>query len=225
MKEQGGDIDIRKCFHINNGVDYEEYQKQITECIFEDKDLENNKFHVIYTGTLRKVNNVSNIMEAAARLKGEKDIQFLIFGTGIMLEELKEYVRKEKLENVVFKGYINKQYIPYVLSKSSVNLLNYSQELYNWSRGSSSNKLFEYMASGKPIISSMKMGYDLVERYQCGYSLEECTPENLAEMIRKVKNLPKEEYERMGENAKRAARNFDFDNLTDKLLDVVRFVN
>ncbi len=77
-------------------------------------------------------------------------------------------VENENLDNVKMKGFVNKKYIPYILSKSSVNILNYSQTQYNWSRGNSSNKLFEYMASGKPMISTVKMGYSIIEKYKCG---------------------------------------------------------
>src|SRR5690625_6806467 len=90
------------------------------------------------------------------------------------------------------KGFVDKQFIPNILSKSSVNILNYSQTKYNWSRGNSSNKLFEYMASGKPIISTVKMGYSIIDKYRCGFELENSTPEELAATILKIKNISKE---------------------------------
>ena len=143
----------------------------------------------MYTGTIRPVNNVGNLLDTAKLLKDQKDIRFLIFGGGSQLELMQERVKKEKIGNVVLKGFVEKKYIPYILSRSSVNILNYSQSQYNWSRGNSSNKLFEYMASGKPIISTVKMGYCILEKYQCGLSLEECTPEALAEEIRNIHDL------------------------------------
>ena len=76
---------------------------------------------------------------------------------------LEKRIAEEGLTNIKMKGFVNKQFIPYILSKSSVNILNYSNTQYNWSRGNSSNKLFEYMASGKPIISTVKMGYSIIE--------------------------------------------------------------
>lgn len=221
LKEQGGKVDIRKCHYINNGICYENYQEQARIKGMDDPDLETDQFHVVYTGTIRQVNNVANILDAAILLREEKDILFLIYGDGNLLPELKERAEKEGLTNIKFKGYVNKQYIPYILSKSSVNLLNYSQNLYNWKRGNSSNKLFEYMASGKPVISSVKMGYDILERNQCGFSLEECTPQCLAEMILKIKNIPEEEYEAIGIRAREAVKEYDFSNLTDKLEQVI----
>ena len=119
------------------------------------------------------------------------------------------------------KGFINKQYIPYILSKSSVNILNYSASQYNWSRGNSSNKLFEYMASGRPVISTVKMGYCIIDKYKCGISIENSTPEDLAKAILKIKNIDKEEYNDLSQNAIKGSKEFDFKVLTGKLISII----
>ena len=116
---------------------------------------------------------------------------------------------------------MNKTFVPYILSKSSVNLLNYSQTKYNWSRGNSSNKLFEYMASGKPIISTVKMGYSIIRKYNCGIELENGTPSQLADAIINLKNLNEEKYKLLGENAKEGSKDFDFEKLTRKLIQII----
>ena len=140
------------------------------------------------------------------------------------LEKLEKRVQDEHIDNVIFKGFVEKKYIPYILSRSSVNVLNYSQSNYNWSRGNSSNKLFEYMASGKPIISTVKMGYCILDKYQCGLSLEECTPQALAEQILKIHDMPAETYAQMAHNAQEGAKDFDFSVLTERLYHVIESV-
>lgn len=222
--EQGGDIDLQKAHYINNGVDIEAFNKNINENKLEDPDLESGKFNVVYVGAIRPVNNVGAILDVAKLLRDYTDISFLIYGDGNQKEMLENRVRDESISNVKIKGYVNKKYIPYILSKSSVNLLNYSNTQYNWTRGNSSNKLFEYMASGKPIISTVKMGYSLIKKYQCGVELESGSPEDLAQAILEIKNMPTEEYELLGENAKKGAENFDFKILTEKLIDVINDV-
>lgn len=222
--EQGGDIDLQKAHYINNGVDIEAFNKNINENKLEDPDLESGKFNVVYVGAIRPVNNVGAILDVAKLLRDYTDISFLIYGDGNQKEMLENRVRDENISNVKIKGYVNKKYIPYILSKSSVNLLNYSNTQYNWTRGNSSNKLFEYMASGKPIMSTVKMGYSLIKKYQCGVELESGSPEDLAQAILEIKNMPTEEYELLGENAKKGAENFDFKILTEKLIDVINDV-
>ena len=222
--EHGGDIDLKKAYYINNGLSIEDFEKSIREKKLEDADLNSNKFNVVYAGAIRPVNNVGNILDAASLLKNEKDIQFLIYGDGNERELLEKRVAEEGLHNVKMKGFVNKQFIPYILSKSSVNILNYSQTQYNWTRGNSSNKLFEYMASGKPVISTVKMGYSIIDKYKCGFELENCTPESVSNAILKIKNMSEEEYEEYGKRAKLGASDFDFKVLTNKLIEVINSV-
>ena len=223
-KDHGGKIDLAKCHYINNGVNLKDYYASMERDILKDPDLEDDSFKVVYTGTVRPVNNVGNLLDTAKLVKDKKDIKFLIFGGGSELEKLEKRVQDEHIDNVIFKGFVEKKYIPYILSRSSVNVLNYSQANYNWSRGNSSNKLFEYMASGKPIISTVKMGYCILDKYQCGLSLEECTAKALAEQILKIHDMPEEAYAQMAENAKNGAKEFDFPVLTRKLYQVIKSV-
>jgi len=184
---QGGDIDLNKCHYINNGVDIVACEERSRLMQMDDPDLnDDRKFNITYVGTIRPVNNVGNLLDTAKLIKakeGYADVQFLIYGDGNELPNLQERVKNEKLDTVKLKGYVNRQYVPYILSKSSINMLNYSQGQYNWSRGNSSNKLFEYMASGKPIISTVHTGYSIIKKYNCGVELDEDTPEALAKEI------------------------------------------
>ena len=80
------------------------------------------------------------------------------------------------------------------------------------------------MASGKPIISTVKMGYCILDKYQCGLSLEECTPQALAEQIVKIHDMPAETYAQMAHNAQEGAKDFDFSVLTERLYRVIESV-
>lgn len=226
-KEQNGDIDLAKCHYINNGVDIADYEKKIQKYVFVDEDLSGEKFNVTYAGTIRPVNNVGNLLDTAkiiSKKPGYEDVRFLIFGDGVELPELEKRVKNESIANIKLKGYVDRKYIPYILSKSSVNMLNYSQERYNWRRGNSSNKLFEYMASGKPIICTVHMGYSIIKRYNCGVELDEDTPQALAEQIMRFHDMEVEERDQIGHNAKEGARDFDFSVLTKKLIKVIETV-
>lgn len=221
--DNGGKIDLKKCNYINNGVDINEFKSELTKYKLNDDDLINNKnFNVIYTGAIRPVNNVGSILDTAKLLREYKNIRFIIYGDGNELESLKDRVKNERIENVKLKGRVDKKYIPFILSKSSVNILNYSQKKYNWSRGNSSNKIFEYMASGKPIISTVKMGYCPIMKYKCGISIDNNEPKELASAILKIYNLETEKYEEMCLNSLEAAKNFDYTILTKKLISLIK---
>lgn len=221
-KASGGDIDLAKCYYINNGVDLDTYYTQMNTYVLDDPDLNSNAFKVIYTGTLRAMNNVDLILDAAKLVQKEGgNAKFIIYGDGNQRERLEERKKTENINNLEFKGFVSKEYIAYILSKSSVNILNYSQKNYNWSRGNSSNKLFDYMASGKPIISTIQMGYSIIAKYNCGIELEYNTAECLANAIIRMQNLPESEITKMGENAKEGAKDFDFHKLSADLIEVI----
>jgi len=218
----GGVINTDKTHFLTIGVDLDDFNEyKSTYTIDNDKDLDSDKFKVIYTGTIRAVNNVNKILETALLLRDCHDSLFIIYGSGFEKDALEKRANDLNLTNIVFKGRVDKKYIPYILSKSSVNLLNYKQTGYYLKRGDSSNKLFEYLASGKPIISSVKMGYSLIQKYNCGIEIYDATPEQICDAISEIKNLPKPEYDKLCFNSSLAAKDFDVKDLSQQLIKII----
>lgn len=212
-----------KVHYINNGVDLGLFEYNKEHFRIEDEDLEDpNTFKVIYTGSVRPANNPNLLIDCADKLREYPDIRFLIYGGGENLDELRAECAERQLRNCIFKGPVRKDYIPYILSRSDLNLLNYSHEIAAIYRfGSSQNKLFDYMASGKPILANIKMAHSLLDKYHCGFSDDLKTAEDYAQAVLSVYRLPQEKRLEIGENAHRAAQDYDFKKLTDKLLVVI----
>jgi glycosyltransferase involved in cell wall biosynthesis len=224
IKEQRWDkkIDIQKVYHINNGVDIEEYGENMQKYKVHDSDLENpSVFKVIYVGSIRKVNHLHTLVEAAEviKKKGVEDIRFIIYGDGTQREELEKECRKKQL-NIVFKGAVDKKYIPYILSKADLNLINVMSSSVN-RYGCSWNKLFEYMASKKPILSNTPVSYDLIKKNNLGISRKFSTAEEFAESILTFKDMDIESYNQMCQNAEQCAVQYDYKRLSDKLEKVL----
>lgn len=224
IKDKGWEkqVSLDKVFNINNGIDVEEQQRQAKENAFFDPDLDDDSFKVIYCGSIRKVNNVGKLVEAAELLKEDKDVKFLIYGDGTQKAELETYCMENDISNVMFKGYVDKKYIPYICSKAGVNIISVKQTGVS-KYGVSWNKLFDYMNAGKPIISTVKVNYDLIEANECGISCEDQDAKTIADAIVEVKRLAKGEYDKMCNNAKNAAKRFDFKVLTDKFEQVIDY--
>ena len=64
--------------------------------------------------------------------------------------------------------------------------------------GISHNKLFDYMSVKKPIILSTPSEDNIIKRSNCGYSIEAENSEELAEKIKELYKLNKDERESMG---------------------------
>lgn len=221
-KEWEKQIDLKKIHYINNGIDLEEFNENALIYQVNDNDVLNDKtFKIMYTGALGEANMVITILETAKELQnmGIEDIKFLIYGSGYLEEDLKKYVQENNLNNVYFKGKVEKKYIPFILRKGDLNIIT-GKDSYLYKYGFSQNKFFDYLASGRPTISN-KGSHKLLDELKCGLTVEGESPEALAEGILKFYNMPKEEYDMYCENALEAAQDFDFKILTDKLEKVI----
>lgn len=217
------DIDMSKIHYINNGVDLKQFNYNKENYITKDVDLDNeDTFKVVYAGSIRQANNVRKIVDVAETIKkkGNINIKFLIYGDGSDKEVLEKYCMESNIDNIVFKGHLEKNKIPYILSKCDLNIMHFSQSSLK-RYGSSMNKMFDYLASGKPSLSDCEFGYDTFNRYKGGVSVDNASSEVLAENIIKFYNMPREEYNTYCHNALNAAEDFDFKVLTDKLEKVI----
>ena len=218
------DINIDKVHYLNNGIDLEDFDYNKENYIVEDEDLNNDKlFKVVYTGSIRTANQVHVFAEMAKlyKSKGINDVIFIIYGDGDQREKIQEYCQNECLDNIVFKGRVQKKYIPYIVSSGDLNIVT-DQKNNLGKYGVSWNKLFEYMASGKPTLANYDMGnYNLIEEYNFGIAREFDSIEDFAEAVLQLKEASKEEYENFSANARKAAREFNYMNLADKLEEII----
>lgn len=221
--EHGGPVDIKKVFHINNGVDIEEFEFNRANYKVSDPDLDDwRTFKVVYVGAIRMVNNVKRIVDTAAYINKNhaSNIRFLIYGDGTDRNDLERYCEENGINNILFKGFVEKKYIPYILSKSDLNIIHFEQNRIK-KYGLSLNKMFEYFASGKPTVSDCESGYDLIKRYNCGTVIDNADPEQMAEEIINFSKKTDEQYNEYCINAIKASRDFDFARLADKLLEIM----
>lgn len=211
----GGKIDLNKVHYINNGVDLNDFDRNKNLYKIDDSDLENDSFFkVVYLGSIRLANNIKLLIDAAELLKDQKNIKFLIYGDGDDRAYLEDYCKINKLDNVIFKQkWIELKYVPYVLSKSSLNILNYMPStILNY--GGSQSKSFQYMASGKPICSNIKMGYCPITKYNIGIAKDFNSASEYASSILSFAEMDSFVYEIICNNARNAAKHYDYKKLT-----------
>ncbi|MCA0970938.1 glycosyltransferase family 4 protein [Halobacillus litoralis] len=219
-------LDINKVKHISNGIVIDKFDKNSKEYKKADADLDNKNYkNVVYAGSIRKVNNLGMLLDAAKIIQnqGNKDIKFLIYGSGDEMEALQKRCKDEDISNVVFKGRVEKKYIPSILKRSYINILhNSSTSLDKY--GQSQNKFFEYLAAGKCIVQTYKTGYSICDKFKCGVSVPVQNAGGIAQAILTASSDERENVE-MGDNAREAAHHFDFNKLTKKLIDIFETVD
>lgn len=211
------DVDLDKIYYINNGVDLELYHRQRKECILADEDLDRtDTFKVMYTGSMGIANSVRDILDAAALLREYPAIQFFLYGAGYQEEELKAYCREKGIMNVTFKGRVDKQYIPGILSRGNVNMLTGPSDRVSY-YGMSMNKMFDYMASERPTISNIETQNDIFLENECGVTIRPGDPKEMADTILRFYRMDRDEYQTYCEHAREAVKHYDFKYLTDDL--------
>ena len=210
-----------KVSFINNGVDLEVYDYNREHFSLDDSDLDDPKtFKIIYTGSLGLVirEQLLFLMDAIGCLRSAeyKNYRFLIYGKGELLPELEAICKKRGYSNVLFKGYVEKKYIPYILSKCNLNILHCRGSYLLNKYGDSQNKMFEYIASGHPTIAGTDGKYSVIANNRCGISKCFSTPQELADAIVKLEKFPIS-----GDHIRSVAEKYDFKHLTDELLRVL----
>lgn len=220
--EQGWEQEIprSKVFHINNGVDLKTFRYNREHFQISDPDLENpDVFKVVYTGSIRRVNNLGLLLDAAKEVTDPR-IRFLIWGDGDERPALEQRLADEHIGNVVFKGRVEKKYVPYIVSQADLNIAhNTPSPLFRF--GISFNKLFDYLAAEKPVFSDFPCPYNPAVQRGAGTDMKDPTAKAIAQAVQKFSALLPAEYAAYQQNAERAAEEYDFANLTQKLITVI----
>jgi len=221
--EDGGKINMKKYNYINNGISISKFNEDKINYTINDKDLLNKElFKVVYLGSISHANNLMLLIKAAEKLQEMSNLVFLVYGDGSHRELLVKYCEENSVKNVLFKEkWVDIKYVPFILSNSSLNILNYRPNgIFRY--GGSQGKLFQYLASGKPICSNLEMGYDIIKKYNAGIISESTNPEDYAKAILQIYNMSTKEYNNLCQNALDAAKEFDFDTvLSAKFLHII----
>ena len=219
-KEQGGPVDLAKVYYINNGVDLSDFNAWKGQYIIDDEDLKTNKKLVIYLGSIRYANNIIQLIKAVECLKNRKDTLFLLYGDGEDREPLIKYCEEHQLTNVKFKDkWIAPKYVPYVLSQSYLNILNYTAHFGKY--GISSSKMFQYMAAGKPIVCNVNIIYSDIVANNIGVCHDMKDEQDYADAIESILDLPETVYNAMCERAREAVKEYNYPYLTKQMADVI----
>ncbi len=220
-RDNGGKINISKCFYINNGIDLEEYEANLISEKFDDADLDNKAlFKIVYTGTIRKANGIERILDIAEQLRNYRDIRFFLFGQCDDEGWLKEEIRLRKLDSVIYKGRVHKKLIPSILQRSDLNLLNYQNgKLFRY--GCSNNKLFDYMASGSMILCTIKMNFSILYKYKCGMEILDETISECVKSILQIYGMSDKERQTYQMNALQAVKDYNMEKLAGDLANII----
>jgi glycosyltransferase involved in cell wall biosynthesis len=168
---------------LPNGVYLEQFEVTENRESVRSRMVLADKFVVMYAGAHGPANALDTIIQAAVKVKNEAEIVFVLVGDGACKDELRQMVTEENLGNVKMLPAVPKSSLPNLLNAADALIITLrSVDLFSY--GVSPNKLFEYMAIGKPILCAVGGEVaNMVKKANAGVVVEPENPDALAQAV------------------------------------------
>ena len=142
------------------------------------------RFVVAHAGNLGYAYDFDSVLQAAAMLKQQSNILFLIVGDGVLRAHLAAQIAAQALTNVRMLPFQPEADLPWLRAAIDVQLSLYAKGSV---QSSLPSKIYEIMASARPAIVSAERGSDLfnlITATGCGICIEPENAEQLGDAIR-----------------------------------------
>lgn len=176
---------------IPNGVNIQSFKNA--------QPFKEGSFRIVYAGAHGLANSLDTVLEAAQIVQSKKieNIEFVLVGDGPDKENLKKRALELDLKNLKFEDPVPKAQIPEILASAHACIMPLLDSPL-FEHGISPNKLFDYLASERPVIFAISTSYNAVARAQAGISIPPENPQALADAVVELSKTPIEERQAMG---------------------------
>jgi len=194
-------IDENKIHVIENGANTDLFRPVEKKIAREQIGFDKESNYVCFVGNLAPWQGLEYLINAAPNVLSKVQVNFLIVGDGILREKLEKMVNELGIkDNFIFTGLVPYDSVPLYINASDVCVAPFIKER-NEKIGLSPLKIYEYMACGKPVISSRIPNLEFIEEQNAGLLVE---PENTLELASAlVSLLSDDEFEDIGANSSR----------------------
>jgi glycosyltransferase involved in cell wall biosynthesis len=162
------------------------------------------KITVLYSGNMGASHDMDSILSAARRMRGRKDIHFMMIGAGEKFESLSDSVAKEKDPNVTILPLQPSDVFPWSLATGDIALACMEPGIEGISMPS---KVYASLAAGSAILGICPTNSDLtalIEKCNCGRQVEPQDPQAIVTALTEMVDVPSKLAE-MRANARTAA--------------------
>jgi len=209
----------KKTYYLPTGVDNSIFR------ILHKPVNENNRIVLSWHGTINREENVAelkllaDVFSILVERGLDNLIELRIKGGGFFYDDVASILKNRKAKYITLSSWSRWQDIPLYLRNVDIGVVPLKNSIYNMAK--SPTKIFEYMAMGKPVVSS-----DVGE---AGNIIEDGVNGMLCidkgEFADKLEELVKNEQKRkeMGENAYLSIeRNYSIEVIVDKLYSILK---
>lgn len=175
-------------------------------------------FTLMYFGAHGGANGLDNLLRAMRLVEDRGlNITLRLIGDGPLKSSLKAMAKELELTSVYFEDPVAKASIPALAAEADAFVFNLV-DVAVFKYGISSNKLFDYMAAGRPIIMASAAANDPVAEAGAGLTVKPENPQQLADAIVTLALMPHADRVRMGGAARaHVETHYDFDMLARRL--------
>ena len=212
-----------KTYVVSNGANIEISRPIKKQAACHELGIDPDKTYVVFVGSLKKWHGVENAILAVEKaIKRDSSIRLLIIGDGPERDHLRGIVARRGLEkNVAFVGKVKYDRVPLYIGTATACLALFDKAR-NDRTGLSPLKIFEYMACGKPVITTDVGNLkNIIGRHDCGLLVQPGDIDGMSQALMKLVKDP-ELSQKLGENGHEAAvRHYSWGVISEKLLDVM----
>ena len=177
---------------ISNWVDVDAYRNQAggSENSFRRRLGLGDQFVVLFAGVMGYAQDMETMVEAAAQLRDEPRVVFLLVGDGSERPGVERRVAELGLKNVRLLPFVSREEYPALVAASNVGLVTLKKTMKTPVVPS---KLATYMAAARPVIASLNPESDacaLVRDAGCGLLVPPGDAAAMAAAVRRLFNEP-----------------------------------
>lgn len=215
-------IPEEKILVLEDGIDLERFEINDDRYFWRKKlGLPINMNLVMYCGHLYEEKGIEHILLTAKKLNKENILFVLVGGFSKNINKWKEYCKKELITNVSFIDFVNNSEVPKYLKAADVLIMPYNTKV-NFEvmdvKTTSPMKLFEYMASNRPIISTNIPAISkVIEHNKSGMLAEPNNIKQLSNFVTELINSPKKSEE-LTISAYRKVKNYTWANRCNTII-------
>lgn len=213
-------VNKNKIAIIRNGCNSNIFYPGPKENGFRKKHGLSGKFVCSFVGNVGNFLRCETLVRAAHLLKDERDIVFIFVGSGAGLEKVAQVKEELGADNVLLLGTVPREEVPLVYHASDVSIAHaMNHPYYNTCIGA---KIWEIMGCGVPILVGFRgETQQIVEEAQAGYSFEPENSEELAALIKKIKD-DSDLAQKLGRNGRQFIENgYTRSQLAEKYLQEI----
>lgn len=174
----------KKVYWLPNGVDLNFYNFSNSSSNWRiQNNFKENDFVFFYAGIIGHAQGLEVILNAAALLKNNTQLKFVLLGSGPEKEKLILLKEELKLQNVFFFDAVAKSQMPEIVAAIDVSIIPLKKlDLF---KGAIPSKIFENLAMKKPILLGVEGEAKelFIDEGKCGWAFEPENEKDLAEKI------------------------------------------